>query len=408
MRREDLRQFFEFLDAESIRVAAWIGGGGLALAVANLVFAGILSPDDFGRLSLFQALLFLGTGVAPLGLEQLAVRRELPRRWVTIALVTGIAIVSAAALAAIGVWGYDLRTDLSGLLGVACIAGGVARITSSFDRAVVALNSAQFVVQLPHLSFLLLGLVLLALKISRWEAAASALAIGFGLSAAFGLVFFWRNHANAPEWEKASLAEGGRRWLNSLSFLSITVSGLLLSQLERLVIPRTLTLADLATFSVVFTVAGSPFKLLQGGIGYALMPRLRVAEDKGERRRLIVEEARRAVLLCAAITAGMLALAGPAVDLLYGEKYAVGLPLVAAVTVSGTLRVMLGVTGATVGAIGSERQLMIYQGLGWVATVVALGTALLVSQWGLVAVVGAIALGWGLRSLFGYGVMTAA
>ena len=65
--------------------------------------------------------------------------------------------------------------------------------------------------------------------------------------------------------------EGHSLW-EGLSLLGITAAALLLMQLERLLAPRLLSLEDLARFAVVATLVGSPFRMLQMGAGYTLLP----------------------------------------------------------------------------------------------------------------------------------------
>ena len=61
------------------------------------------------------------------------------------------------------------------------------------------------------------------------------------------------------------------------AFAGLNASGLLLIQLERLVIPHVLPLADLALYGVLGAIAGSLFRVLQMGVGFSLLPRLRAA-----------------------------------------------------------------------------------------------------------------------------------
>ena len=72
----------------------------------------------------------------------------------------------------------------------------------------------------------------------------------------------------------------------------LNAAGLVLIQLDRLVIPHVLPLQDLATYGVLAAIAGSLFRVLQMGVGYTLVPRLRVAGSVMERRRLISHEAK--------------------------------------------------------------------------------------------------------------------
>ena len=52
-------------------------------------------------------------------------------------------------------------------------------------------------------------------------------------------------------------------WGEALAFAGVNTSGLLLSQLDRLIIPHVRPLEDLATFGVLGVIAGSLYRVLQ-------------------------------------------------------------------------------------------------------------------------------------------------
>ena len=79
----------------------------------------------------------------------------------------------------------------------------------------------------------------------------------------------------------------------------VSAAGMLFIQLERLVIPHVLTVADLALFGVLGAIAGSLFRLLQMAVGFSLLPRLRGAATVLERRQLIARELRFAIVIAA-------------------------------------------------------------------------------------------------------------
>src|SRR6185436_16133469 len=90
-------------------------------------------------------------------------------------------------------------------------------------------------------------------------------------------------------------------WSEALSLAGMDASGLLLVQLDRLLIARLLSLGELATYGVLAAIVGSLFRVLQMGVGYTLIPRLRSATSVMERRRLISHEAK---LVSAVVIAG--------------------------------------------------------------------------------------------------------
>ena len=87
-------------------------------------------------------------------------------------------------------------------------------------------------------------------------------------------------------------AEAPFSWGEALAFAGVNASGLLLIQLERLVIPHVLPLADLALYGVLGAIAGSIYRVMQMGVGFSLLPRLRAAATVVERRQLVAHEAK--------------------------------------------------------------------------------------------------------------------
>src|SRR6185436_4745548 len=129
-------------------------------------------------------------------------------------------------------------------------------------------------------------------------------------------------------------------WSEALSLAGMDASGLLLVQLDRLLIARLLSLGELATYGVLAAIVGSLFRVLQMGVGYTLIPRLRVAASVSERRSLIRREIR---LVTALVAGGALAiwLVTPLVERwLLGGKYHLTVPLMLAALASGVAKVL--------------------------------------------------------------------
>jgi O-antigen/teichoic acid export membrane protein len=179
--------------------------------------------------------------------------------------------------------------------------------------------------------------------------------------------------------------------------VGLLASVLLLHYLERLVIPGLLGLEQLATFAVVATLVGSPYRVLHAGIAYALMPRMRAESTVEGRNRLLRSELKLVAALGVGGGAVLAGLALPLIHLLYGDKYRVGFLLVVAIALVGVIRLLYAVASATVGAIGDSQQLRVFNAAGWAGTATAAVGAVLFSVYGLVGVVGGAALGWVLR-----------
>jgi O-antigen/teichoic acid export membrane protein len=392
---------------DSTRVAAWNGAGGVALMTANLLLAGVLSADDFGRLTLVIAMLSLGVGMGPLGFNSLIVRREIPPEWRSLFGMAALASVPAAVLGIVGYAVYDLGAPGSGLVLLGCIGGVVGLLCSSFDRADVRLDRAQAVSQLPLLVFLAGASLLPLVEGQSWLIATALIAGGYLSSGAVGLLLFGRrcNRHTGGSTSTIPQSWGERPWGERLrrtsTFLGIGVSSLVLSQVERFIIPRSLGLEELALFGVAATLVLGPFKLLQGGIGYALMPRLHGSTEARQRRMLVRKELGFAVATSAVLAVLVVAFVPVATEFLYSDKYSVGTPLVLVLALIGTLRAMCSVPGAVVLALGQNTQLKQYHGTGWASIAVAIGAGYALAPLGLVGLLGGIALGWAARGFVG-------
>jgi hypothetical protein len=182
--------------------------------------------------------------------------------------------------------------------------------------------------------------------------------------------------------------------LEGLSLLGITAAALILMQLERLLTPRLLTLEDLATFAVVTTLVGSPFRMLQMGAGYTLLPRLSGAATPEERRQLVRREAA-AIMVIAAAGALVILFAAPWVaEWLLAGKYHIPTGLMVAALVSAAVKLTDGFATTMVWALASPRQLAMLNWVSWTCAAVGLAGAWVGSRWGLIGLMYGVTLGW--------------
>ena len=163
--------------------------------------------------------------------------------------------------------------------------------------------------------------------------------------------------------------------------------------------PGSLPLNALALFGVLSAIAGSVFRVLQMGVGYALIPRLRAATGVAQRRRLVRYDV---LLVTGLMILGALAVAVavPLVKhfLLHG-KYDLKPPLVLAVVVSGIAKVLNAFGKALVAGLALPDEVNTVNLLGWLSVAVAIAAAGLGSHWGLAGVIYGVGLGWLMRAL---------
>lgn len=363
--------------------------------LGNLILAGSLPTDGFGRLALFQAILGLGAGLGPLGLDTLVVRRELPVSRSTLRWSAGAGTLMAglAAVVAAGLYAFDVAALL--LLGSAVLAGTILRMCAASLQAAVLLGRAQLLTQLPFVLFGMGAFPLALAGVQDWRSGALLLTGGY---LAAGLLGIWLLDRAPGDPGPEQVGGLRREWVTrALAFVGLLASVLLLHQLERLVVGGLLGLEELGIYAVVATVVASPYRALHGGIGYALMPRLRAESDPTARRRLVRDELRLAALLGLGGGVVMSVLARPVIVALYGTKYPVGLTLVVVIVAVGILRLFYGVAAATLSALAGSSRLRAFNWLGWLSVAVAVAGAVGLSGLGLVGVVAGVGAGWTVR-----------
>jgi hypothetical protein len=215
---------------------------------------------------------------------------------------------------------------------------------------------------------------------------------GFVAAAAYGWVVLLRERGGRPT------GQVGFSWGEAIAFAGLNASGLLLIQLERLVLPHVLPLADLALYGVLGAIAGSVYRVMQMGVGFSLLPRLRAATTVLERRRLVSHEGR--------LVGGMVLLGSAAIwfltplveHWLLAGKYHLSGPLLLAAIVSGIGKIANAFSKATASAVAEPRELSLVNVSGWVSVAIAVAGAWAGARWGLTGVIYGVAAGWFLRA----------
>jgi O-antigen/teichoic acid export membrane protein len=377
----------------TIRSAGVYGAAGAGFAAANLILARVLPPAEYALFTLVVALVNVGYALAPAGIDGIVNRRHLEAgpRLLGRALLATTAMGSVFAL--VGAGAYGISPSLTAMIFVSTTVGGALMVAAAKFQSEQRFGLSLALVQSPNLILLLAALVTLAAGVREVWLTLLIMTLGWFPPAIWGWrILFRERHAKADRTAEFP-------WQEALSFAGVQATGLLLIQLERLVLPHVLPLGDLATYGVLAAIAGSLFRVLQMSVGYTLFPRLRAARDVRQRRRLVVKEAR---MVGAIVLAGSLAIwvVTPAVERWFlGGKYHLAGSLVLAAVVSGVAKVFNAFTRATASALATTRELSTVNLLGWVSLVVGLVAAIVGARWGLAGVIYGVALGWLMRSV---------
>lgn len=368
------------------------GLSGLGFAGANLILARVLPTEQYALFTLVTALGTLGYAIAPAGVDAVVNRRHLDVGPSLLARVVPPAVLVGLVMAGIGVVAYDMSPGLATMLFVSSVAGGGMVVAGAKFQSEHRFGVSLALLQSPNLVQILAALAVVASHVALAWLPVLITTIGFTAAAAWGWWVLLAERHGKPHGETVI------PWGEALAFAGLNVSGLLLIQLERLVIPQVLPLADLAVYGVLGAIVGSLFRVLQMGVGFTLLPRLRAATTVVERRRLIAHEAR-LVSGIIVLGSGALWFLTPLVERAFLKgKYHLAGTLVLAAIVSGIAKIANAFTRAAASALAEPRELSLVNVFGWVSVGVALAGAFVGARWGLAGVIYGVGLGWVLRA----------
>jgi hypothetical protein len=166
--------------------------------------------------------------------------------------------------------------------------------------------------------------------------------------------------------------------------LSVAIQ--LLFQFERLAIPRVGSMEMLATYAVLTAVAGSPYRMIQAGNTFTLLPRMRSSPDAQAARRVIVSEGKTAVVFAALSTLAIAVLAPLVFHYFLHDRYVIGWGLLVVAIAMGGVRVWEGFSTTIVSALGTPRRLAQLSAVGWLALAVAIVGVVVGGRYGLIGV----------------------
>jgi len=369
------------------------GASGLGFAGANLVLARLLPTSEYAVFTLVLALANLGYSLAPVGIDGMVNRHHLEagpallRRTLAAAISVGLIFVTGAELI------YWMSGVMLLALMVCVVGGGAMAVAAAQFQSERRYTVSLALSQSPNLVLLVAaGVVIVSQRREAWLPLVIA-ALGFVFAALAGWLVLFRERGTKPA------RQSWFPWSEAFSFAGLNAAGLVLVQLDRLIIPHVLPLSDLATYGVLAAIAGSLFRVLQMSVGYTLLPRLRAATSVPERRQLIAHEAK---LVSVLVIGGSIAIwaVTPVVERWFlHDKYNLTGTLLLAALVSGVAKIANAFTRSTVTALATPPELSLVNLLGWLSVGLAIPAALLGAHWGLAGVIYGVGLGWFLRAV---------
>ena len=264
----------QFWRSPTIRTAAVYGAAGAGFAIANLILARVLSAEEYALVTLVLALVNVGFALAPAGIDGIVNRRDIeagPQLFRRVMLAT---TATGVVFALIGAVAYETSAAVTAMIFFSTAIGGALMVAAAKFQSEQRFGISLTLFQSPNIILLIGALATLVAGVREAWLALLIMTLGWVPGAAWGWAILFRERHTKGH------AAVDFSWSESLSFAGVQATGLLLIQLERLVLPHVLPLADLATYGVLAAIAGSLFRVLQMGVGYTMFPRLRAAEDR--------------------------------------------------------------------------------------------------------------------------------
>ena len=183
--------------------------------------------------------------------------------------------------------------------------------------------------------------------------------------------------------------------------LGIGVGVEILSQFERLAIPKVGSVEMLGTYAVLAAVAGSPFRMIRIATSFSLLPRLRAVASAAEARAVIVRESLTATLMAAASSVGIVLVAPLVFNTLLKGKYEIGFGLIGATIVVGLAKIWESFSTTVTMSCGTPRSMAIISALAWICLVIAAGAMVIGARYGLLGILYGVGTAWALLAAGG-------
>jgi len=377
-----------YVPSATFRTMVVYGTSGLAFAGANLLLARVLSTEHYALLTLVVALMTLGYHLAPAGLDALVTRGRVDAGPALLRRVSMAAALIGTGATAVAFTAYELSMATAALLLAGTAAGGVMLVAAAHFQSDQRFTLSNAFITAPNLLLLIGALAALVMGSHTATLPVAILTLGLVVAAAVGWVLILTERRTSVPRVLAI------PWNEAFALAGVAAAGMLLIQLERLVLPHILPLSDLALFGVLSAIAGSLFRLLQMAVGFTLLPRLRNATTVFERRHLISHELRFAIVIAVVGAVAILVLTPLIERWFLAGKYHLPLSLVVAALFSGVAKIAHAFAKAAATALATPRELAFVNGAGWMSVALAIGGAVVAARWGLAGVIYGVGLGW--------------
>jgi O-antigen/teichoic acid export membrane protein len=368
------------------------GASGLAVTVANIIWARFLPVQTYAVVALWLAIFNSAIRLAPFGADLEVVRSNGLVTSASIRQVVVTAVLTGVMASIITSIGYKLALPISASVAAAIGAGGILTYASAAMQARRKYAPSLLLLHTSNYVTLLVALVTVGLEVTNEATIVCALAVCMVAVLALTAATLARMRTDAFGESSWTLLQ--RLW----PLLVITGSYELMMMSDRLTTPLLLSFEDLAVLSVLLALAGPPFRLLELAVSYTLMPELKSAADGKAVAKVILHSSWLAGVLSACASLCLLLVLGPLSSLLFGDKFEIPLSLVLAVLCVGIVRVAHSFAHAAATALVPESELPRLAVLGTIAAVLVVVGAIAGALWGLQGIVYGSLTGWLFRT----------
>ena len=322
------------LMSPAIKAASAFAMGGAAFALANLLLARHLSTHDFGQFSLILAIALMSIPMGPLGLDAVVLRHRPGPQLKLLGLSFVVGGVGAVLIVATAALIYELDARILPVITIAIVAGSVTRLGASVYQSVERFRWSLWLTQSQNLM-----LLAASVAIGIWSGVTSTTV--FSLYAAHWVAAAVIGWLALIRWSGIPrLSSWSVPWPELPALFGYILTFNLSTQLDKLLIPKLLDIESLATFGVLSTLVLAPFKMLQSGVGYTLIPGMKAATSHKDRQRIALHEARASALVVVLGAISGFLVAPWVADVFLAGKYELGIGLVASTVLAGTMRVV--------------------------------------------------------------------
>ncbi|MGO8830737.1 MAG: oligosaccharide flippase family protein [Steroidobacteraceae bacterium] len=377
------------LKSDSLRSAIGFAAGGAGFAAGNILLAKVLSPEGFGVVALVLALNQVGVTFGPFGLEIVA-NRHRPRVGRRLGLLAlAFATATGIVAAVIAFFYYGLAAGIAALLLPMVMGSATGRVCSALFQGERQFRFAMILSQASNYILLCVACVALGSSLASDSFVLIVMAAGYAIASGLGWLVAYRTVNNERREIQFSVA-----FSEGAAALGIGVGVEILSQFERLAIPKVGSVAMLGTYAVLAAVAGSPFRMIRIATSFSLLPRLRAVASAAEARAVIARESLTALLMAAASTIVIVLVAPLVFNTLLKGKYEIGLSLIGATIVVGLAKIWESFSTSVTMACGTPPSMLIISVLAWICLAIAAGAMVIGARYGLLGIVYSVGSAW--------------